>query len=235
MGDHALRHRTYDAALSADVEAAVAPFSDWVGTGSSAATLARDAMQGLAAASIHPGGVATLFLPADLGWDEGGQVAPPLPGAAPRPLDDGALGRAAALLGSGCVLLVGGTMLENPQAMSLAAGIAARTGAQVMAPGSCRRLEMGLGPAAIPRIPYPIDMALASLAGFDRAVLVETVEPVAFFAYPARPSLLLPEGCRTETLAGRDQDGLAALADLVGATAASPPMRRGPTHRRPAG
>lgn len=223
VGDHALRHRTYDAPLSADVEAAVAPFSDWVGTGSSAATLARDAMQGLAAASSHPGGVATLILPADLGWDEGGQIARPLPGAAPRPLDDGALGRAAALLGPGCVLLVGGTVLETPQAMSLAAGIAARTGAQVMAPGSCRR--WGSAGSRFPASPYPIDMALASLAGFDGAVLVETVEPAAFFAYPARPSLLLPEGCRTETLAGRDQDGpaaLAALADLVGATAASP-------------
>ena len=220
VGDHAVRHLTYDAPLSADLHAAVAPFSDWVGTGTSAATLARDAMAGLAAASGHPGGVATLILPADLGWNEGGEIAPPVAPAAPRALDEAALDRAAALLGPGCVLLVGGNVLENPQAMALAAGIAAKTGAGVMAPGSCRRRETGLGRVAIPRIPYPIDMALEMLSSFDRAVLVETVEPVAFFAYPDRPSLLLPEGCRVETLAGRDQDGvaaLAALADLVGA------------------
>ncbi|QJD16301.1 acetolactate synthase large subunit [Paracoccus sanguinis] len=226
VGDHAVRHARYDAPLTADVAAAVAPFSDWVGTGTAAATLARDAMAGLAAASGHPGGVATLILPADLGWEEGGEIAPPLPAAAPRALEDGALDRAVALLGPGCLLLVGGTVLERPEALALAAGIADRTGAEVMAPGSNRRLEMGRGRVEIARIPYPIDLALGTLARFDRAVLVEAVEPVAFFAYPDRPSLLLPLGTRVETLAGRDQDGpaaLAALADLVGARAATPP------------
>lgn len=52
-------------------------------------------------------------------------------------------------------------------------------------------------------------------------VLVETVEPVAFFAYPDHPSLLVPDGCRTLCLAGRNENGMeamAAVADALGLT-----------------
>ncbi|MBV0890930.1 acetolactate synthase large subunit [Paracoccus sp. Z118] len=223
VGEHSVRHLQYDAPLSADLEATVAPFSNWVKTGTSAATLARDAMEGWAAASSHPGGVATLILPADLGWNEGGVIAPPVAPTPAAAVADEAVSRAAEALGPGAVLLVGGTVLEDPAALALAAGIAEKTGAAVMAPGANRRIEMGAGRPAIARVPYPIDMALEALSRFDRAVLVEAVEPVAFFAYPDRPSVLLPEGCRVVTLAERTQDGkaaLAALADLVGATPA---------------
>ena len=51
VGEHAVRHLDYDAPLSADIAGAAAAFSDWVRTGTSAATLARDAMAGWAAAS----------------------------------------------------------------------------------------------------------------------------------------------------------------------------------------
>jgi acetolactate synthase I/II/III large subunit len=220
VGEHAVRHLDYDAPLSADLAGTVAPFSDWVRTGTSAATLARDAMEGWAAALSHPGAVATLILPADLGWDEGGVIAPPPPLTGARVIDDAAVGQAAQALGPGALLLVGGSVMENPAALALAAGIARATGAALMAPGVNRRVEMGAGRPAIPRVPYPIDMAIETLSGFDRVVLVEAVEPVAFFAYPGRPSLLLPPGCRVTTLAGRDQNGpaaLAAVADLVGA------------------
>lgn len=231
VGEHAVRHLGYDAPLSADLAAAVAPFSDWVRTGTSAASLARDAMEGLAAAASHPGAVATLILPADLGWDEGGVVSPPVPPTPPGTVPQDAVRHAAEMLGPGAVLLIGGTVLEDPAAMMQAASIARKTGAALMAPGANRRIEMGAGLPVVPRIPYPIDMAIAALSGFDRAVLVETVEPVAFFAYPDRPSLLLPPGCRVMTLADRAQDGraaLSALADLVGA-----PQWRGTDAPRP--
>lgn len=220
VGEHAVRHLDYDAPLSADIAGAAAAFSDWVRTGTSAATLARDAMAGWAAASSHPGAVATLILPADLGWDKGGVMAPPPAPAGPRAVEESALGEAAQALGPGALLLVGGTVMEDPAALTLAAGIAQATGATLMAPGANRRVEMGAGLPAIPRVPYPIDTAIETLSRFNRAVLIEAVEPVAFFAYPGRPSLLLPPGCRITTLAARDQDGpaaLAALADLVGA------------------
>jgi acetolactate synthase-1/2/3 large subunit len=64
------------------------------------------------------------------------------------------------------------------------------------------------------------EMALADLEGVDLMVLVETVIPVAFFAYPDRPSVLVPEGCDAVTLCGREGDGpqtLELLADALGA------------------
>ena len=145
VGEHAVRHLDYDAPLSADISGAAAPFSDWVRTGTSAATLGQDAMAGWAAASSHPGAVATLILPADLGWDEGGVIAPPPVAAESRAIEESALSQAAQALGPGALLLVGGTVLEDPAAQVLAAGIAQATGATLMAPGSNRRVEMGAG------------------------------------------------------------------------------------------
>ena len=69
------------------------------------------------------------------------------------------------------------------------------------------------------------EMALADLEGVDLMVLVETTAPVAFFAYPERPSVLVPAGCETATLARRGEDGagaLAELADRLGAPAMRP-------------
>ena len=51
-------------------------------------------------------------------------------------------------------------------------------------------------------------------------VLASTKTPVAFFAYPDIPSVLVPEGCALETLTMPDEDAvfaLQALADLLDA------------------
>jgi len=56
-------------------------------------------------------------------------------------------------------------------------------------------------------------------------VFAGTTQPVAFFAYPDRPSVLVPEGCKTMTVAERSEDavaGLAALADALGAPKSGP-------------
>ncbi len=69
------------------------------------------------------------------------------------------------------------------------------------------------------------EMALKDLEGVDLMVYAGTTQPVAFFAYPNRPSVLVPEGCATLTLAARSEDavaGLAALADALGAPKAGP-------------
>ena len=222
VGDHALRHRQYDSPLSADVEGACAPFSDWVRTGQDAGSFAADAMAGLAVARGKPGRIATLIAPADIGWDAGGKMAAPVATAGPAPLDETALDAAVTALESGerTVIIAGLSVLEDVSALARLQGIAERTGADVLAPTSNRRMERGRGRFAIGKIPYPIDAALHCLAGYSRAILVETRPPVAFFAYPGKPSLLLPETCDTLTLAGIDGDGpaaIAALADRIGA------------------
>ncbi len=220
VGDHAVRHLAYDAPLTGDVAGAAAPFSDWVRTATDAATIARDAAEGLAVAIGKPGRVATLIAPADIGWDEGGVIAAPVTPAPPRPLDPEALEAAAAALGPDTLILVGGAVLEDPQALALLAGVAARTGAALMAPTSNRRIDRGLGRVNLPKIPYPVDMALEALRRFRQAILIEAQAPVAFFAYPDRPSLLLPEGCAVVTAADFDQDGPAAAAALAAACGA---------------
>ncbi|MFC7704762.1 acetolactate synthase large subunit [Plastorhodobacter daqingensis] len=222
VGDHAVRHLAYDAPLTADVAGAATPFSDWVRTATSAATIARDAAEGLAAAAGHPGRIATLIAPADIGWEEGGVIAEPVAPQGPRPLDAAVLDRAAALLQPGTLIFCGGSVLEDPATLALLAGIAAKTGADFLAPTSNRRIERGAGRSDIGRLPYPVDLALERLAPYSRAILIEAPAPVAFFAYPDRPSLLLPPGCETLQLADFDQDGCAAIAALAEAVGARP-------------
>lgn len=227
VGDHALRHQQYDAPLSADVTGACAPFSDWVKSGTDAGSFAHDAMQALAISKGAPNRIATLIAPADIGWDEGGQMAPVVASTAPARLDEDALTASVAALESGerTIIIAGNSVLEDVAALALLQGIADKTGADIIAPNANRRLERGQGRVPIARLPYPINMALEVLAPFRRAILIETVPPVAFFAYPDRPSLLLPEGCDTVSLCGHDGDGpaaIAALADRVGATPAKP-------------
>ncbi|QYX58673.1 acetolactate synthase large subunit [Roseovarius sp. SCSIO 43702] len=233
VGDHALRHRKYDAPLTADVEATVAPFSNWVRTGSDAGSFARDAMEGLAAAKGRPAQVATLIAPADIGWDAGGQMAAVVEPEGPKPLDDDALTAAVRALESGepTVIIAGNSVLEDEAALKRLRGIAEKTGATMLAPTSNRRTERGQGREKIAKIPYPIDKALETLKPYRRAILIEAMPPVAFFAYPGRPSLLLPEACETVTLAGLDGDGpeaIAALADRVGAQPSEPQPREMP-------
>ncbi|MEO9779707.1 MAG: acetolactate synthase large subunit [Sedimentitalea sp.] len=222
VGDHALRHQKYDAPLSADVAGACAPFSDWVHSGRDAGSFAADAMEALRVAKGAPGQIATLIAPADIGWDEGGKIAAETPPDGPVPLDENALNNALRALESGdkTVIIVANSVLEDVAALDLLQGIADKTGADILAPTSNRRMERGLGRVAISKIPYPIDAALDCLAPYGRAILVESVPPVAFFAYPGKPSLLLPADCDIVTLAGLDGDGpnaLAALADRIGA------------------
>ena len=67
---------------------------------------------------------------------------------------------------------------------------------------------------------YPADQNAAFLAGLKRIVCVGEMPPVNFFAYPGKPSLLVPEGCTHHPLGEADTDSaatLAALADALGA------------------
>ncbi|MEM6762542.1 MAG: acetolactate synthase large subunit [Pseudomonadota bacterium] len=221
VGEHAQRHLAFDAPLTADVAGAAAPFSDFVCTATSAATIGEDAAQALSIATGRPGKVATLIAPADTGWDEGGIVAEPRAPAPPATLDAAMLDRAVeALALPGTLILAGGFTLQDTDALALLAGIEARTGATVLTPGSNGRVERGRGIANFAKVPFPVGMALELLKRFQRCILIEAVEPIAFFAYPGRPSQLLPDTCSRLSLAGPDGDGpsaVRALADRVGA------------------
>ena len=87
------------------------------------------------------------------------------------------------------------------------------------------RQPRGAGGFAPKKMQYFGELALAELEGTDLMVFAGTTMPVAFFAYPDRPSVLVPEGCATLTLAERAEDsvtGLGALADALGAPKQGP-------------
>ncbi|HZH25560.1 MAG TPA: acetolactate synthase large subunit [Azospirillaceae bacterium] len=224
VGDHATHHLRYDAPLTADVEAAARPFSHWVRTAQSAATVAADAASAIAAALTPPGRIATLILPADTAWTEAGAQAGPAP-LPPVPqrvrVPDAAVIEAARVLRSGepVGLLIAGTALRAA-GTALAGRIAKATGARLFAPTLEARIERGAGRVHVDRIPYAVDAAQAFLSGLRHLILLGAPPPVGFFAYPGKPSLMAPPGCATLALAGSDGDLVQALADLAEAVGA---------------
>src|SRR3954469_16951606 len=82
MGDHATWHRPFDSPLTSDTEALARSCSTWVRTCTDAQRVGADAAAAVQAARTAPGQVATLILPADCAWNDGGEVATPLEVAA---------------------------------------------------------------------------------------------------------------------------------------------------------
>jgi len=226
VGDHAVAHARCESPLRSDVEAIAAPVSHWVKTSKSSLDVAGDGALAIAAARDGAlGRIATLILPADTAWGPGGEAAmalPPAPPAAPQAEAVHAAARMLAELGSRAVLLLGaGGVGEH--AREAAAAIAQRTGCRVLAEFYNARMPGGQGRVPVERLPYVVDAAVAKLAGAECLVLAGAAEPIAFFAYPGKPSLLTPPGCRTVRLAEPRDDvpaALAALSDELGAAPA---------------
>ena len=117
VGDHATHHVQYNAQLQSDIETVARNVSPgFVRTSKSTAELCRDASDAITAARGLPGQVATLILPADVSWGEGGVpcVVPAQP-AAPA-ADDAVVQDIAAAIRSGkkSALLLGGLALREP-------------------------------------------------------------------------------------------------------------------------
>ena len=190
----------------------------------------------IAAARTPPGQIATLILPADTAWNEGSGPARCRRRRSPRRVSPEAVAEAARVLRSGeptLILLTGRALRED--GLELAGKIAAKTGARLIAQGSNARTQRGRGRVSVERVPYVVDQALKVLAGLKHIILVGAKMPVAFFAYPDKPSLLTPPDAVGHVLARPDEDligALEALAEEVGARATPAPVRE---RRRRAG
>ena len=117
--------------------------------------------------------------------------------------------------GAQTLLLLTGSALTE-QGLALAAQIAGKTGCKVMGQTYNPRMARGRGRFSIDRIPYVIEEALPILKDFKHIVLVEANDPVAFFAYPNKPSMLKPEGCEVHRMTSGGENSVAALEALVG-------------------
>ncbi|MHB8244857.1 MAG: acetolactate synthase large subunit [Acidimicrobiales bacterium] len=228
VGDHALSHREYDAQLQSDIETVARNVSPFVRTATSTATLCSDALDALAAAHGPPGAVATLILPADVSWSEGGTVTQPNVAGAPglsttrrgASPSDHVVESAAAALRSGqpTTILIGGRGGAGT-ARGRLSDLAAATGARLLAETFPARLERGSGRPPVERLAYLAEFAMMQLEGTRHLLLVDAASPVSFFAYPDRPGNLVPSGCQVHQLAGPSDDVAAAvdaLASYVG-------------------
>ncbi|MCB1743781.1 MAG: acetolactate synthase large subunit [Gammaproteobacteria bacterium] len=239
VGEHATYHIQYNTPLTSDIAGIARPVSGWVDTASTPESVGPKGAEAIAAARTAPGQVATLILPGDAAWTEGGVVGkvPTIPER--DPIDATQVDQAAqALRGAGksLLLLGAGALFEAP--LELAGRIAAATSCDVMAEGMNTRLQRGAGRLAVNRIPYPVDQGLETLAPYQRIVLIGAGVPAVFFAYPNKPSLLAPEHCQTLALARPDQDcqaALQALADAVGARPGTARLQQPERPQRPSG
>ncbi|HET8931433.1 MAG TPA: acetolactate synthase large subunit, partial [Acidimicrobiales bacterium] len=222
VGDHATYHRKYDAPLTSDIDGLARAVSGWVRSSDSSDALPDDTADAVAAAQGPPGQVATLILPADSSWSEARGPAEPRPVAVPPPLDDALLNRAADALraGGSSALLVGGRVVGSEVGLVAATRLAAGTGSKLLAETFPTRLRRGGGLPAIERLGYLAEFAQMQLEGVTRLIVIDTTAPVSFFAYPGRPSDLVPEGCEVIRFEPDGNDPVAildALADRVGA------------------
>jgi acetolactate synthase-1/2/3 large subunit len=217
IGDHATYHRHYDAPLTSDIETLVKPQSRWVGIAGTADEAAQLAAVAVRESFGPPGGCASLILPADGAWspaERKGPVLPPPARAAPAPDRIEAAARALRAAHKP-VILIGGQACLEPGLR--AAGRLGAHGARVITDTFVARQPRGAGRFIPDKMLYFAEMALADLAGCDLLLLAGTAEPVAFFAYPAMPSLLTPEGCVPLVLADKGEDAAAALEALADA------------------
>ncbi len=225
VGEHATWHRPYDPPLASDIEGIARSNSRWVKTTASPQTVGSDAAAAVAASMSAPGGSSTLILPADVAWTEGGTIAPAQPVPARRKVDEARVRAAAdALRKGGAAFVLNGPMLRAAP-LELCGRIAAATGAELLCPTQINRAERGAGRVSVDRIPYVVEHAQKRLSHLKSLVLVNSRQPVNFFAYPDKPSLPMPPGCEVLTLAELDEDGIDAverLADLLGARHAEP-------------
>ncbi len=238
VGDQATYHRPYDAPLTADTEGLAKTMSHWVRTSMTPDAVGRDAAEAVQQARILPGQIATLILPSDSSWDDGGEVQGALPVPAPPPVDQSAVKDAATALRQRddvLILLYGKAALAP--AHETAQGIADATGASLMIDFTNSHVARGQGRLSIERTPYPMDTAIEKLARFKTIILVGGKAPVGFFGYPGMPSIQHDPDADILRLCSRAHDteaALRALAEELGVTPTAVPSP-GPQPEAPGG
>jgi len=240
VGDQATWHLAADAPLTSDIVSLARPVSAWVREVKSAASVAADTAEAIAASGRAPGHVSTLIVPSDCLWSPASGTANPLPVPAPLRVTDDMIRRSAATLQkhrTKAVMFLGAQAMRA-RGLAAAGRIAGKTGCRLVCETFPSRIERGAGRPAVEKLPYFPEQALELLSKYEAIVLAGALPPVAFFGYPNLPSSLIPEGCSSATLATPEQDTIAALealADEVGAPAEA--VSNGKLNRppRPAG
>jgi acetolactate synthase I/II/III large subunit len=226
IGQHALCHLMKDTPLNSDIESIARPFSAWLRTSQSVRAVGADARDALVASRTSPGQIATLIVPANVAWDEGGQVAsiPSIP-VAPPPSED-RIEHATRMLRSGmptAILLSGNTLYGK--GLETAGRLASATDARLFVPYPFARLERGAGRPIVDRIPYVPQQAKETLKEFRQLILVGADEPLAYFASPGKEAGLVTPDCELCQLAKAEEHCAAALEAVLSNCSAPPGQR----------
>ena len=114
--------------------------------------------------------------------------------------------------GEPAMFIMSGLCAAGAMPSAVAGGICEASGAGMMAQTSNNRIERGAGRVPIERVPYPVDLALKSLAGVKHLILVGAVAPVGLLRLSgeARAACIRPTA-PMHVLARPEQDGAAAL------------------------
>lgn len=225
IGDHATYHSKYDAPLTSDIMGLAAPNSIWIKSVDKVGDAGKLAAEAYAASFGPAPGPVSLILPADSAWEPGGVRGPTVTPPSLHAPEDRAVDAAAAALKSAekPVMLVNGTALVG-EGLAAAARLQA-AGVRVLTDTFYPVQERGAGRFMPDRMQYFAEAAMADLEGSDLMLIAGTQTPAAFFAYPGKPSLLVPDGCKALSLGGYDTDSataLSALADAIGAKEVAP-------------
>ncbi len=221
--------------LTSDIEGIARPVSKWLRTSASTEEIGSDAASAILAARTAPGQIATLIVPADLAWGDGGSVAR-LPALPVAPLSRSAsIDRAIAMLRSGAptAILLSGNALHGA-GLAVAGRIAAASGAKLFAPYPVTRVERGAGLPAVERVAYVLEQGIEQFKKFRQLILVGAAAPVAYFAYPGKESAFISPECEIHTVAAAHEDRLGALAAVAEALSPSGARAVGHEAKRPA-
>lgn len=225
VGDHATHHLRYESPLKGDILGISQAVSHWTRVSTDATAVATDGAAAIRAARAQNGQIATLVLPANTAWDAA--VAPDTSTPPPplhRPSDAAIETAAQRLKTPGAALMIGGAALFG-DLLALAGRVSAAAGCRLLADTLIPRVAKGAGTAPLDQLVYPVDPKVAQMQGTSSLTLVGTNRPVAFFAYPGKPSLPEPAGCPVIDLCQPTDDiawTLDALAEALGVTRAAP-------------
>ena len=220
VGEHAHWHLPLGAVLASDLEGLSASISDWTKISATSADVGKDLAAAYQAAMGKGGQIATLILPAETTWEDGGVIAAPLP---PEPIDQvsgPAIEKAAGILTAGrrvAILTTGPSLIGAGR--EACTRIAAKTGATIFCNGLNRHLERGAGRMRFRRLSGWGQTTREMLAEFDDLIIVGTGLPILSFAHPEFESILVPETVTVSQLASPEEDitgAFIALSDAVG-------------------
>ena len=220
IGNHPNYHVGFDAPLTSDIDTLAQNFSCWIGSSSTAATLAQHGADAYTAtlrqSSGSTGQIATLIMGADAAW--GSSSGPVSPNSIPQrsKVDETAVEKIANAISTGGKTIL---LLEHHAitagALAAAGKIASKTGCRLMTGTFPSRVDGGPGRVAVERMPYFPEQVLKTLEGTANIILVGGQIPVSFFAYEGLAGQLVPPGCSVIRLSNIEEDAIDALQRLA--------------------